>query len=55
MLEKNKYLKKIKCWRNRNIQKNGNVGERNIFKKWKWRNRNIKKMNNYKCRRGINI
>ena len=24
-------------------------------KKKCWRNRNIKKMNNYKCRRGINI
>ena len=36
MLEKQKYLKKIKCWRNRNIQKKITCWrKRNIFKKWK--------------------
>ena len=57
MLEKQKYIeKKIKCWRNRNILKNRNVGEIEIFKKYInvgeieilkkikcWRNRNIQK------------
>ena len=35
MLEKQKYIeKKINCWRNRNILKNRNVGEIEIFKKY---------------------